>query len=142
MIVSSSLISQVGLVGAALLTVLGVVYTARATKASNARSAALNEIQSSRTTWKEDAVDLRRQLKEDEEKHDKEMAEIKKLLDDLTKEYRDHRVTCSEEQMNLKIRLNELILWAREVMPILRESGKRIPPVPPGVLNGSRKREH
>jgi hypothetical protein len=129
-----NLISQIGLIVGAVATLLGVVVTTRASRSSNARTAVLNEIPASRDSGRADAESLRTRLNEDSRRNEDEMQEINARIDRLIREHRRDRDQWANESFTLQSRINEITLWCRRIAPILAESGRPVPPAPPGLL--------
>jgi hypothetical protein len=105
--------------------------------------------QSQAESWRQDAVLLRAQMKEDREQAE---AEIKRIEERLTAEC-DGKVGALNQRLDemirtaammegrhrreltaIEIRLEGTVAWIRAVVPIMREQGITFPAVPPGII--------
>jgi hypothetical protein len=155
---STEILGVIGGVIVALLTFFGVMINVRATKESNRRTTELSNIQQQLdardeqiVAWREDAKVLRRQIQDDRKDHILEMKTHKlectesiKILElrvdrisrqrqDDEKRHRQERIHLRQENTALQKRVDDLVLWARSILPLLLQSENYFPPLPAGI---------
>lgn len=113
------------------LGLAGVVYTARAARASNKRTAEIEQSKLDTTrwqaqvdSWRSDVAQLRADRKEDEQRHQEQIAALRERMTRIE--------TVAEEERRARF---ELITWARNVVALLRQAQIAYPAPPPGVAD-------
>lgn len=113
------------------LGLAGVVYTARAARASNKRTAEIEQSKLDTTrwqaqvdSWRSDVAQLRADRKEDEQRHQEQIAALRERMTRIE--------TVAEEERRARF---ELITWARNVVALLRQAQISYPAPPPGVAD-------
>jgi len=130
--VTVALISASGVVFAAVLTLLGVRYTQRQTRAAARRTEALERtrvdaqaFENAKATWRENVADLRDRVDELAVENDRQRATIRELRD------RVDELESGQDRDRKHIR--DLTAYARALLRILGENGIAYPDPPPGL---------
>lgn len=136
MTVDTALLTIFGSVFVAMISLAGVVYAARSSRAANARSevtktwqAQLDALQRAvdgarmrADSWRDDVEALRADRDEDNARHAEEIAAVRGDLEKVKEQATQDRTAR-----------HELVSWARAVIALLRGHGITFPPPPPGV---------
>lgn len=127
-------LSTAGIVVAAMLSTLGVVYTARAASGAQRRTAELqqNKIDAEAwgaqvDSWRSDVSALRQQRMEDLVAA---RADIKNQAAELEK-LRARLITLEAELARDRLYIEALTAWGNAVVTLLRQANMGYPPVPP-----------
>lgn len=115
----------------ALATVVVGIYTARAASAANRETSQLTGWRDLVKEGREELNRLREDREEDEERHRKERAEDRGRIEACQQQINELRVRFEEAER----RERKLILWAREVVRLMRNASVPFPPPPPGVAD-------
>lgn len=121
----ATLLTVIGSVLVAALSLGGVIYAARSSRAANARSEEtktwqyqLDALEKRANNWRDDVEALRADRDEDRAKLEAVQADLGRF---------------KEEAARDRLARFELVHWARAVVALLTRHGIPFPPPPPGV---------
>lgn len=144
--IGTTIVTVIGGVVAAVLTLVGVLRTQRVAASSNDRTAAMEGWKQ----WREDAMSLRKERDEDRAGFRAELAatterirgeceaqvrELSRRLDAVMTEHGRTEERYRRETASMQSTIDALVRWIRTVaVPRMRERGIPVEGLPPGVM--------